>query len=473
MFETTYEWIQVFATWVIFAPVVGFVALGGSFLARRLPSERALSRVTMLVFSSAFVSSLVVVACMRASGIRLVRVSLGDWFRVGAYGFELHLLVDRLSAPMMVLAAALCGVVGEFSVSYLHREAGARRFLLLLTAFAAGIELVVMAGSLDVMFVGWEIVGVTSVLLIAFFQERTVPVQHAMRAFVTYRMCDIGLISAAVLLHHFVGTADLLDILGGASWPEGHASVPRHVVWEIGALLIFASLGKSAQWPLSGWLPRAMEGPTPSSAIFYGALSVHAGAYLLLRFYPLLAQEPGLLAVVVIIGLVSAVHGTLVGRVQPDVKSALAYASITQVGVIYIEIGLGLSQLALVHLLGHAALRSVQLLRAPSVLHEHTVHRNAVGPMLGRTGAHLERLFPEAWRARIYAWALSENHLDAALRCWVVEPVLALFRRLDRLERAWTSRLSGTQPPPPERAWSSARSPSSPPSASSYREDVL
>ena len=133
-------------------------------------------------------------------------------------------------------------------------------------------------------------------------------------------------------------------------------------------MLLVAAAGKSALVPFSGWLPRAMEGPTPSSAVFYGALSVHLGAFLLLRVSPILDLSPWLCAAVVVAGLATAVFAAVAGRVQTDIKSALSFASLTQVGIIVAEIGLGLRYLALVHILGHGCLRTLQFLRAPTLL---------------------------------------------------------------------------------------------------------
>ena len=147
----------------------------------------------------------------------------------------------------------------------------------------------------------------------------------------------------------------------------------------VGILLLIAAAGKSALIPFSGWLPRAMEGPTPSSAVFYGALSVHLGTFLLLRVGPVLDASPVLSAAVVILGFSSAVYGVLVGRVQSDVKTALAFASLTQVGIITAEIGLGFRYIPLIHIIGHACLRTLQLVRAPTLLHDYHLLENAIG----------------------------------------------------------------------------------------------
>src|SRR5438045_9561197 len=139
----------------------------------------------------------------------------------------------------------------------------------------------------------------------------------------------------------------------------------------VSLLLLLAAAGKAAQVPFSGWLPRAMEGPTPSSAIFYGAISIHAGAYLLLRVQPMLVQSGFACAMVIAIGVATAIHGTMAGRASADAKTSLASASLTQVGIVFVEIGIGWQSIALVHISGHAMVRTLQFLRAPSMLHDY------------------------------------------------------------------------------------------------------
>ena len=207
-------------------------------------------------------------------------------------------------------------------------------------------------------------------------------------------------------------------------------------------MLLIAAAGKSALIPFSGWLPRAMEGPTPSSAVFYGALSVHLGAFLLLRAGPLLAASFWLSAAVVTLGLTTALFAYLAGSVQTDIKSALSFAALSQVGLIIAEIGLGWHYLALVHLLGHACLRTLQFIRADLAARlpppgecpgqSLAAGRGAMGP----PGA-------AALRAWLYCFALERGHLDTLLADFVVAPFLCLLRRCGRLERRWTDFLGG------------------------------
>ena len=309
----------------------------------------------------------------------------------------------------------------------------------MLCLFAAGLGAVAYAGDLDVLIVGWEMVGVSSVLLIAFFNHRPMPVRNALRVFSTYRVCDMGLILAALCLHasHRVASAGTATDIIWQSLGE-HPVTPLMVL--AGAGLVFAAMGKGALFPCSGWLPRAMEGPTPSSAVFYGGLSVHMGPFLLLRGQQLITAVPALMIVTTCLGLLTAWHGHRVSRVQTDIKSFLAYGSVTQVGLIVAEIGLGLETLPLLHIIGHAGYRTLQFLRAPSLLHD----RHHLEQMLGHhvnTGRD-ELVAPHAIDAAAtaaYRRALSRGGLDA----WLVEGLagrlIRMVRTFDETEQRVTS----------------------------------
>jgi len=427
----------------VLSPAVAFAALGAYLLLLRVPGERVISRVVLSSIAISFAASLVVWVSAVAAPYAFIPVELGHWFRTGDYDFDVILLVDRLSATMMVLVSLIALVVGRFSVAYLHREAGFARFFLLLAMFSTGMLALVCAGSLDLLFAGWEVVGATSVLLIAFFHERDAPARAAVRVYVTYRLCDIGLLAGAVLMHEYAHSSHFGDVFGGAAWPGPAVALDTGPATALALFLLLAAMGKSAQFPVGSWLPRAMEGPTPSSALFYGAISVHAGVYLLLRAAPLLERSPVASAAVACVGALTAVYGTLVGRAQADVKSALAHATMTQVGIMFVEIGLGFYRVALVHLSAHACLRCLQLLRAPSALRDameiRAAHAGDPLPHLGIAG----RLLPARLLRRVYWLALERFHVEALQQRLVAAPVMRLGARIDDLERRWLAVLSG------------------------------
>jgi NADH:ubiquinone oxidoreductase subunit 5 (subunit L)/multisubunit Na+/H+ antiporter MnhA subunit len=421
------DFSQALLVFVVAAPGAVFAAMGLLWLAGYTPSERAISKLTALAFSASFVAVAVLFWKVGVRGDGAVRVAFGNWFAVGEYRFPLVLLLDRLSLPFFGMTVGLAGLIGEFSVTYLHRERGFLRFFLLLHLFTFGSLLAFSAGSFDLAVGGWEIVGITSVLLIAFFQDRPAPVENALRVFGVYRACDIGLLVAVFAMHHWAG---------GATFDRGLPPLSPAQSTTVALLLLLAAAGKAAQVPFSGWLPRAMEGPTPSSAIFYGAISIHAGAYLLLRVQPMLAHSGLASALVIVTGIATAIHGTMAGRASADAKTSLAFASLTQVGVIFVEIGLGWKWIAVAHVVGHATVRTLQFLRAPSMLHDYHKMHSRVGGEVSRTGQRMETLFPERFRLWLYRWSLDRGHLDTILDRWAIEPLTRLSRLFARLDGA-------------------------------------
>jgi NADH:ubiquinone oxidoreductase subunit 5 (subunit L)/multisubunit Na+/H+ antiporter MnhA subunit len=420
------DYSQAMLAFVVLAPGVVFAVLALLWLVGQAPGERVVSRVTGVTYSASILALAAIVWRLGATGERAVSVTFGNWFTVHDYHFPLVLMADRLALPLLAMTVVLAGLIGQFSATYLHREPGFLRFFLLLHLFAFGSLLAFAAGSFDLLVGGWEIVGITSVLLIAFFQQRTAPVENALRVFAVYRACDIGLLVGVFAMHHWAGNA---------SFDRGLPALSGTQASIVCLLLLLAAAGKAAQVPFSGWLPRAMEGPTPSSAIFYGAISIHAGAYLLLRVQPLLAQSRLASAMVILIGVATAIHGTMSGRASADAKTSLAYASLTQVGVVFVEIGLGWSTIALVHILGHATVRTLQFLRAPSMLHDYHKMHSAVGGEFSPTGKHLDSLLSERVQLWLYRWSLDRGHLDSILDRFVIHPLMRLSRLFARLDR--------------------------------------
>ncbi len=427
---------------VFFAPVLLLARLGlPSLLGWRI-GERAITRACQAATIAGLLAALAILGLMLATDSRHVAVRLGDWVAVPQYHFSVTLVFDRLSVPFVILSFALCGTIGAFASRYLHREPGFSRFFILYTVFLVGMVLTGVAGTIETLFTGWELVGLSSALLVAFFQERPAPARNGLRVWAVYRVSDAALLLAAVVMHHLTGGGDFARLFGAGPWPDGQAAVSPGQAFIIGFLLLIAAAGKSALVPFSGWLPRAMEGPTPSSAVFYGALSVHLGAFLLLRAGPLLAASFWLSAAVIALGLTTALVAYLAGSVQTDIKSALSLAALSQVGLIVGEIGLGWDYLALIHLLGHACLRTLQFIRAPTLLHDYHFLENALGSHLPRARGPWDRL-GQRFRAWLYRFALERGYLDTLLADLVAGSFLRLLRRCDRLERRWTDFLRG------------------------------
>jgi NAD(P)H-quinone oxidoreductase subunit 5 len=416
-------------------PAALLALLGVSSLLTRPLPERWISSLaagSMLASCTAFCAALVAYRTAPA-GTRLL--SFGAWSSSHAGGIAIDFLVDRLSLAFAALSVAIAGVVSAFSSRYLHREAGYQRYFVLLAMFVTGMLLVSLAGNIEVLFVGWELVGLSSALLVAFFHERPAPVANAFRVLSIYRISDAAMLSAAVVLRHLAGT-DSLSLLFSGAGAGANAGLTGPQTTMIAVLLIVAVACKSALLPFSGWLPRAMEGPTPSSAVYYGSLSIHAGCFLLLRAAPLLERSTTARFLVGGLGAATAVFAGMTTRVQSDVKSSLAYASLTQVGLIVVEIALGWYTLAFVHLAGHACFRLLQFLSAPNVLHDLHGMEDALGGRPERAGRDLLARAPAALRHALFLLFLERGFLDDLVDRMVAEPFVRAARWLTRLD-AW------------------------------------
>jgi NADH:ubiquinone oxidoreductase subunit 5 (subunit L)/multisubunit Na+/H+ antiporter MnhA subunit len=408
------------------AAVVGLrVILGGTPI-----TERAVARTIGAGLTLSVVGSLAILAAYAGLLGDPLRgdQELGDWLRLGEFVIPAVLRVDSISLTISIFAASLTALVARFSRTYLHKEPGFVRFFALLALFATGTQLVALAGALELFFAGWELIGISSAFFIGFFYERDEPVRSSVRAFATYRLSDAGLLIATVMAVFVFGS-------GRFSAFENAAAIPSATTTSMALLFLLSAMGKSAQLPFSGWLPRAMEGPTPSSALFYGAVSIHAGLFLMLRVWSIVEVSPLARGIGVVVGLGTAIYAAAVVRVHTDAKGALAHATLAQVGIILAEICLGWTTFALVHLVCHALLRLGQYLKAPNTIHDS--HRLGHGH---RTPGWLERASP-ALAARVYAGSLHRLRLDDRIDA-IFAPVLILARGLDRADRALRRALS-------------------------------
>lgn len=284
------------------------------------------------------------------------------------YNFFIDFFYDKISFVYLLFSTLLAALIIVYSKYYLHREKGYKRFFNTIFVFIAGINTIVLAGNFETLFVGWELLGMSSFLLIAFYKDRYLPVRNAIKVFTLYRIADLGILLTMWLSHHMwhknITFAELANTdLVIQNWDQH---------WNYGLiitlLLILTASIKSAQFPFSFWLPRAMEGPTPSSAIFYGSIAVHIGAFLLLRSQPFWGVQYIAHEVIILIGALSFILCTLTAKVQSSIKSQIAYSSAAQIGLIFIEIALDWQIIALIHLSGNAFFRAYQLLVSPSIV---------------------------------------------------------------------------------------------------------
>ncbi|MBF0212931.1 MAG: hypothetical protein HQM00_05110 [Magnetococcales bacterium] len=349
---------------------------------------------------------------------------LATWFESGSVTVTISLLLDAPALVMATLAGAGSWVTLRFSVDYMHREAGFHRFFAVLCLFAGGMLWIAVAGNVLLTFVGWEVAGLSSYLLISYARERAVAAENATRAFVTNRFGDAGLLFSMAMALTGVGTLEWPPLFQSLALPR-NPPVPLLVLG-----LMIAALAKSAQVPFFAWISRALEGPTPSSAVFYGALMAHAGAFLMIRIEPLLWRTPFLMGLLLLFGLLTAVLAAAIARVQTDVKSALIFSTQAQLGLIFFECGAGQFELALWHLSAHASWRLYQFLLAPSYLH---LGGMAMRPVPG-------------WLARshtLYDLVLHRGWFDAVTDALMTRPTLALARDARLFEEVVVNRVAG------------------------------
>lgn len=427
---------------LLLSPIIGFVILGLSGLFSKRHSESFVVRVAKV--SSAVSAVALAGLCLSFAklGVYSHVAHFAPWFNFAEHTFDVTFSINPLSLGFLTLITILSALVSNFSETYIHQDPGFARFYILLLLATFGMTLVVGADSLGLTVIGWEFLGISSTLLIAFFHTRNAPIVNSLRAFIVYRIADIGLLLALMYTHHVFGTADLNRIMNVESGPMGTFGGSANDALIIGLLLLFSAAGKSSMLPFPPWLPRAMEGPTPSSAIFYGAFAVHAGPYLFLHRAPLVSASATLSYVLIFLGLSSALFSTLIGRTRPDVKTALAFATITQVSLIYAEIGAHWYYIAAFHTAGHMCLRTYQFLRAPSALHDIHV-RGMLGVAARERGRIYNRLIPTRLQQWLYRWALEQGALATIYERYLIQPFLSVARALSTLEELSDSYMQG------------------------------
>lgn len=354
-------------------------------------------------------------------------VAVGTWFSSGSFAVPISFMLDALALSFATLVALIGVITLRFSRTYLHRELAFHRFFIGMLIFLAGMQLIVLSGNAVLTFVGWELAGVSSYLLIGYAYDRPVPTGNALYAFLTNRIGDAGFILGISLAAWWLGT---VEWSGMATWAGDTNSFNKVTARLLVFGFLLAAVAKSAQLPFSAWIARALEGPTPSSAIFYGAVMVHAGVYLVIRLSPVLLQVPDIMVYLAIIGAATAIYGWLAGLVQTDVKSALIFATTTQVGLMFLACGLGWFEFAAWHMGLHAAWRAYQFLMAPSYMH-----------LVNQKAAPAPR-----WLARhqwLYTAALQRFWLEHITHSALIRPTQAIAHDMRDLDDTVLSHLMG------------------------------
>ncbi len=354
---------------IVFLPLLGFLIAGpfGWQIGAR-PSEIV---TTSLSFASAFLSWIVFIHVALGTAPASVSV-IGNWFTSGALKVDWSLRIDTLTAVMLVVVGTVSSLVHLYSIGYMREDPSRSRFFAYLSLFTFAMLMLVTADNLVQLFFGWEGVGLLSYLLIGFWYEKPQANAAAIKAFVVNRVGDFGFALGIFLVFTLTNSVGFDQIFAAA---PGLANKTVYVfgldmdAMTITCLLLFmGAMGKSAQFLLHTWLPDAMEGPTPVSALIHAATMVTAGVFMVARLSPLFEQAPAALAFVTIIGATTAFFAATIALVQPDIKRVIAYSTCSQLGYMFVGLGVGGYSLGIFHLFTHAFFKALLFLGAGSVI---------------------------------------------------------------------------------------------------------
>jgi NADH-quinone oxidoreductase subunit L len=348
------------ATLIVLFPLAGFLFV---LLNGRNMSERQLGVVATGAVVASFLVSVISFVLLLHHSTREVTVQLFDWLSVGSLHVPAALLVDPLSITMSLFVTGISALIHLYSTAYMHGEKDYRKFFLYLNLFVFSMLILVLANNLVFTFVGWEGVGLCSYWLISFYFDRESAASAGKKAFIYNRIGDLGLLIAMFVLFSRTGTLTYLSIFGKA----GTLS-PTIATLTVLALLL-AATGKSAQIPLFNWLPDAMEGPTPVSALIHAATMVTAGVYLLVRMSPVLAMSSSGRMSIAIIGGVTAFVAATIATSQKDIKKVLAFSTVSQIGYMVLAVGVGAYSAAIFLMISHAFFKALLFLGSGSVIH--------------------------------------------------------------------------------------------------------
>ncbi|MGH9887071.1 MAG: NADH-quinone oxidoreductase subunit L, partial [bacterium] len=318
----------------------------------------------------------------------------------GAFSVDIGFFVDNLTAVLLIVVTTIGMLVHVYSIGYMQHDPGRWRFFAYLNLFMVSMLLLVLSDSWLVLFVAWELVGLSSYLLIGFWYRKRSAAEASKKAFITNRVGDVGFALGIMAIFVDTGTLNIrqsIEVL--TSQPLAAFPIP---IWVV-ALLIFAgAVGKSAQFPLHVWLPDAMEGPTPVSALIHAATMVNAGVYLVARANPIFASAPEVMTIVAGIGIFTAILAASIAMTQTDIKRVLAYSTLSQLGYMFAALGVGAFSAAIFHLMSHGFFKGLLFLGSGSVI--HAVHEEQDMRKMGGLRTKIPQTY---WTMLIGAIAIS------------------------------------------------------------------
>src|SRR5919197_1110570 len=348
------------SVWLVpLCPLLG--AMLNGFFGRRYHRE-TVGQMAIAAVGVAFLLSLTIFIASRSQAGPHYQASVYPWIAAGDYSAQVSFLIDGLSCTMMLVVTGVGLLIHIYSTGYMHDEEDYARYFTYLNLFVGAMLILVMADNYLLMFVGWEGVGLCSYLLIGFWYTRQSAADAGKKAFIVNRVGDFGFMLGVLLLFVTFKTTDMLSLQEQLS----HLHAGSGVLTAIALLLFTGAAGKSAQIPLYVWLPDAMEGPTPVSALIHAATMVTAGIYMVARTHVIFEAGPASLTVVAAIGAATALFAAIVAVAQDDIKRVLAYSTISQLGFMFTALGVGAAAAGVFHLVTHAFFKALLFLAAGS-----------------------------------------------------------------------------------------------------------
>ena len=351
------------SVWLIpLCPLIG--AMLNGFFGRRYHHE-TVGQIAIAAVGVAFLLSLMTFIAFLSQAEPRYQASMFPWIAAGDYSAQVGFLIDGLSCTMMLVVTGVGLLIHIYSTGYMHDEEDYARFFTYLNLFVGAMLILIMADNYLLMFVGWEGVGLCSYLLIGFWYTRQSASDAGKKAFIVNRIGDFGFMLAVLLLFVTFKTTDMLSVEAQLS----HLHVGGGVLTAIALLLFTGAVGKSAQIPLYVWLPDAMEGPTPVSALIHAATMVTAGVYMIARSSLLFTLSPTASSIVALVGIATALFAATMALVATDIKRVLAYSTVSQLGYMVFAVGVGAYAAGIFHLVTHAFFKALLFLGAGAVIH--------------------------------------------------------------------------------------------------------
>jgi NADH-quinone oxidoreductase subunit L len=343
-------------------PLIGFLINGIGF--PHIP-KGAVGIIGTLAVLGSFILSLLAFNSFLATGSEPIIIPLFDWITVGSLNIPFSFQIDQLSLLMLMIITGVGSLIHIYSIGYMHHDSGFGKFFAYLNLFLFFMLLLVLGSNYVIMFIGWEGVGLCSYLLIGFWNKNTNYNNAARKAFIMNRVGDLGFLLGIFTIIATFGSVEYLEVFRQAPGLQ----VGDPIVITITAFLFIGAMGKSAQIPLYTWLPDAMAGPTPVSALIHAATMVTAGIYMVIRSNVLYSLAPSTLEIVGIIGAATAVFAASIGLLQNDIKKVLAYSTVSQLGYMFMGLGAMAYSASMFHVITHAFFKALLFLGAGSVIH--------------------------------------------------------------------------------------------------------